>query len=122
VRRIAVIALIVTLAGCGAATRREEAHKMTGGFPDRGKQAIRHYGCGSCHTIPGVPGATASVGPSLDKWKGRVYIAGRLTNVPDNLLKFIQLPQHYQPGGAMPNLGVKPQDAKDIAAYLYTLE
>ena len=28
-------------------------------------------------------------------------------------------PQRFEPGGAMPNLGVSEDDARDMAAYLY---
>jgi cytochrome c1 len=31
------------------------------------------------------------------------------------------MPQAIEPGTAMPNLDVREQDARDIAAYLYTL-
>ena len=33
---------------------------MTGGDSGRGKQAILHYGCGTCHTIPGIEDANGS--------------------------------------------------------------
>jgi cytochrome c2 len=40
---------------------------------------------------------------------------------PDNLVKWLRQPQNVVPGNAMPDMGVTPQDARDIAAYLYTL-
>lgn len=95
--------------------------EMPGGSPVRGEEAIRAYGCDSCHTIPGISGATATVGPPLDDWADRRYIAGALPNTPDNLLYWIQYPQAIEPGTAMPNLDVTEQDARDIGAYLYTL-
>jgi cytochrome c1 len=36
-------------------------------------------------------------------------------------MQWIMDPQHYKPNTAMPKLGVTPQDAIDIAAYLYSL-
>jgi cytochrome c len=90
--------------------------------PQRGRQALQDYGCVSCHTIPGVPGANSLVGPPLTDWAGRGYIAGLLPNTPDNLVLWIQFPQEVQPGNVMPNMNVGEADARDMAAYLYTLE
>lgn len=122
---VLLLALCVALPffaeGCKARERYETAAKVTGGDPHNGKEQIQRYGCGSCHTIPGVPGANASVGPPLDKLGSRTYLAGELTNTPQNLVRWIQHPQQVEPKTAMPDLGVKDQDAKDIAAYLYTL-
>lgn len=95
--------------------------RVEGGDPDRGVQAIHAYGCGSCHAIPGVPGAVAYVGPPLDAWAERHYIAGALNNTPDNLILWLREPQTVEPGTAMPNMGVTEQDARDMSAYLYTL-
>jgi cytochrome c1 len=52
----------------------------------------------------------------------RSYIAGQLVNSPDNLVRWIMDPQGVEPGTAMPNLGVVPVVARDMAAYLYTLQ
>jgi cytochrome c1 len=61
------------------------------------------------------------VGPPLTQFGLRAYIAGQLPNQPDNLLRWLQDPQGVEPGTAMPNLGVGPAAARDMAAYLYTL-
>ncbi|TVT19894.1 c-type cytochrome, partial [Amycolatopsis rhizosphaerae] len=92
------------------------------GSPARGAQLIRQYGCGSCHTVPGVSGATGLVGPPLTRFGARSYIAGELPNNGDNLQRWIRDPRGVEPGTAMPNLGVSPLDARDIAAYLFTLK
>jgi len=89
------------------------------GDPQRGRQAIARYGCGCCHIIPGIEGATARVGPQLTDLRHRTYIAGRLPNVPHNVAAWIHDPQQFEPGVAMPNLGVSDTEARDIAAYLY---
>jgi cytochrome c len=116
--------------GAGAAwqgERRQEdtrwvAASLTGGDPDLGRAAIERYGCGSCHTIPGVRGADANVGPSLQKLAGRTYVAGVLPNTPANLTRWIQDPPAVDDKTAMPNLGITEHEARDIAAYLYTLK
>jgi cytochrome c1 len=84
-----------------------------------GRRLIASYGCGACHSIPGVPGADAMAAPPLNCFYQRTYIAGRLPNTKQNLTKWIQNPQLVDPGNAMPNLGVSQEEADDIAAYLY---
>ena len=99
----------------------EEARTLTGGDPHRGAAAIGRYGCGSCHQIPGIRGASATVGPPLAGIALRSYLAGRLSNSPDNMRRWIQHPQEIERGNAMPEMGVTDADARDITAYLYTL-
>ena len=91
------------------------------GDAERGRAALTAYGCGSCHTIPGVAGARSMVGPPLTDFGVREYIAGQLVNTPDNLVRWIADPQSIEPGTVMPDLGVAPQQALDMAAYLHTL-
>ncbi|HEX8241294.1 MAG TPA: c-type cytochrome [Allosphingosinicella sp.] len=119
------LALLVAVAAYGDhrfATQdlRRRAEAITGGNAERGRRALATYGCGSCHTIPGVGGATALVGPPLKGVGSRAIIAGKLENNPDNLRRWIIDPQSVTPGTAMPRLGVEPQAARDISAYLYT--
>lgn len=99
-----------------------EPPKVAGGKPEFAAAVMRRYGCSSCHTIPGVQGADALVGPPLAGFAHRQYIAGRLPNEPETLVRWIMTPQELKPGTAMPNLGVSDQDARNMAAYLYTLE
>ena len=87
----------------------------------RGRDHMQYYGCGSCHTIPGIPGANATVGPPLDRMGMRMYIAGTLPNSQKDLARWIQHPQTIHPGSAMPELGVTSKDANDIAQYLEEL-
>lgn len=96
--------------------------RMTGGDPARGKEAITRYGCGSCHAIPGVPGAKGKVGPPLGGLVERGYLAGRLRNTPENLMSWVRHPQKHEPGNVMPEMGVTEEDARHIAAYLYSTE
>jgi cytochrome c2 len=77
-----------------------------------------HYGCPTCHVIPGVAGAVGKVGPSLRDLAQRSYLAGTLENSPDNLALWIQHPQRIHSGTAMPEMGVTPEDAKQIATFL----
>ena len=107
--------------GTGDAEARQTAAAITGGDPARGQMLMRHYGCASCHTIPGVPGADALVGPPLAGIASRSYIGGVLTNSPANMMRWLRDPKQVDSLTAMPNVGVTESDARHLAAYLYTL-
>ena len=118
-RRSALVALAsVAALACDRGTRN--LAQLGGGDPHRGAAAIRTYGCGTCHTIPGVRGANGLVGPPLTGIAERSYIGGVLTNTPENLVRWIQDPPSIDAKTAMPNVGVTYQDAVDIAGYLYS--
>ena len=121
-----LLVIAVALAGYGCkrstAMSAADAFQITGGNSAKGAVAIRQYGCAACHTIPGIPGARATVGPQLAGISGRPYIAGVLTNTPTNLIRWIHHPQQVDPLTAMPDVGLTEPDARDIASYLYTLK
>jgi cytochrome c2 len=93
---------------------------MPEGDPQRGREAIAAHGCGACHHIPGVREARGRVGPKLEGLREQIYIGGVLPNEPESLIRWIQDPPLHSPRTAMPNLGVTEQEARDIAAYLYS--
>lgn len=107
------------VAGCGGAAR--DAALRTGGDVARGRAAIARYGCGSCHAIPGIRDATATVGPPLAGIARRSYVGGVVPNTPPALIRWIVDPPAVDSLTAMPNVGVTELDARDIAAFLYTL-
>jgi mono/diheme cytochrome c family protein len=104
---------------CGVELQGPSAHSI--GDAVLGKRALGQYACNSCHTIPGVTGAAVHVGPPLAGFARRARIAGTLANSPDNLVLWLRETQRVKPMTAMPQLGVGEQDARDIAAYLGTL-
>lgn len=120
IRAATVIVLVILAVAC---TDRETqwAAEMTGGTPSRGREVMRTYGCQSCHTIPGVTGASALVGPPLSGIGSRSYIAGVLSNTPAHMIEWLRNPPAVDSKTAMPNMSVTERDARDIAAYLYTL-
>jgi cytochrome c1 len=61
------------------------------------------------------------VGPPLTSWSRRTFIAGQIPNTPDNLVRWLRNPRAIEPGTAMPGLGLDDRQARDVAAYLYTL-
>jgi cytochrome c1 len=89
----------------------------------QGQQLIAQKGCGGCHTIPGVAGATANVGPNLAGVATRTTIAGGAVpnNGPQDLQRWILDPPAVKPGTQMPKLGLTEQEAQQIVAYLETL-
>jgi mono/diheme cytochrome c family protein len=97
------------------------AGMMREGNAARGRRLLDDYGCGACHVIPGVPDARGRAGPPLSRWAERHFIAGLLLNTPNNLVPWIVDPQSIEPGTTMPNLGVTPAQALDMARYLYSL-
>jgi cytochrome c2 len=116
-----LVAPVATACDGASDVEAREAAVMTGGTPSRGPALLRKYGCQTCHTIPGVDGADGLVGPPLDGIASRSYIAGVLPNAPANMIRWISDPKAVDSLTAMPNTGVVPVDARDIAAYLYTL-
>lgn len=117
-----VAGLLLLVAGCDRGPDPTPARPLLyGGEPAVGASLIRSYGCGTCHTIPGIREANGKVGPPLTDFAYRSYVAGNLSNEPQNLIAWIMDPQAIEPGTAMPNLGVSAAEAGHIAAYLYTL-
>lgn len=115
--------MLMTLVLLAAACKREESTVTpVAGNPGRGKQLITQYGCSACHIVPGIDGALGQVGPSLEHVAVRPVLAGKLPNTPENMTQYLQNPQLPNPENVMPNLGIKPEEARDIAAYLYTLK
>lgn len=101
------------LAACSPVEDASAAAAMQAGV-----DAIRRYGCGTCHIIPGVDGADGTVGPSLAGIERQVYLAGRLPNTPDNMAQWIMSPQRFNPNTAMPDMQVTAVDARSIATFL----
>ena len=116
---VAVVGIIYEYADQRARLRMHAAF-ATEGDSRRGEAMFIQYGCGSCHALKHVRGATGMVGPPLDGVALRVIIGGHLSNTPDNMDKWIRDPQQIAPGTAMPDLNVGAQDARDITAFLYT--
>lgn len=119
-KKALLVPLAAALAGCGGA--EVPAHlKIAGADAGRGHAALQRYGCGTCHVIPGIRGAEGLVGPPLDAFGNRSLIAGQLPNRPAVLVRWIVDAPALIPETGMPDIGVSEADAKDMAAYLYTL-
>jgi cytochrome c len=116
-----VVATALFVSACSHTPTREPPPQVPGGDPRHGAELISSFGCGSCHVVPGVRGADGKVGPPLTDFSERGYIAGELPNNGDNLIRWVMDPREVEPGTDMPDLGVTEAEARDIAAYLFTL-
>lgn len=116
------LALAAALAGCGLGERPLPHDLAPPERIARGRQLLEHYQCGSCHAIPGVSVARGRLGPPLAAFGRRSYIAGHLPNEPATLARWIAVPASLVPGTPMPAMGASADDARDMAAYLMSLE
>ena len=115
------MAMGLFVAACASTPTRQPLPQVPGGDPQRGAASIERLGCGACHVIPGIAGADGTVGPPLTDFSHRGYIAGELPNNGTNLIRWIMHPKEVEPGTDMPDLGIGETEARDIAAYLFTL-
>lgn len=122
-RRVSLLALALFtpgLPGCDRDRAPEAAQAL--GDAERGRREIARLQCGACHQIPGVRAARGSVGPTLDGFASRLYVAGKWPNQSPMLVSWLLDPPALAPKTAMPALVRDESTARDIAAYLYTLE
>lgn len=117
---VTLCSLVLVFSGCSN-SRLEHAARVTGGNPVKGREDVVRYGCPACHEIPGIPTADSRVGPSLQNIVAREYLAGQLPNTPNNMTRWIRMPQEIRPNSAMPDVGISDEEARDITAYLYSL-
>ncbi|MET0858280.1 MAG: c-type cytochrome [Telluria sp.] len=112
--RAALLAMLLALAGCG----ERAPDPALRGDAARGRIAVTQYACTACHMVPGVTGSEVYVGRPLKGLADRKFIAGRLPNTQENLMKWIRNPRAVDPLTAMPVMDVSETDARDISAYL----
>lgn len=113
-----LIVCVVALAACAHDDRLSV--RVPGGDAERGRLVLDRYQCGVCHVIPGIPAAVGRVGPALDRYAERPYLAGKFPNEPEALVNWILDAPSMAPQTAMPAIAMSQQDARDAAAYLYT--
>lgn len=111
---------LLLVGGCQQATVEPQA--IAGAEAGRGRAIIARVGCGACHVIPGVSGPRGRVGPSLDGLANQALIAGRFPNEPETLARLVRDAPSLIPQSGMPAMPLTEQEARDVAAYLYTLD
>ncbi len=117
---VAVAGAGLIAAACGEAPSR--LVNLPEGDPPRGKAVIQRVGCGACHTIPGVRWPQGTVGPSLQGFADRRLIAGRFPNEPGTLALWVRNAPALIPETGMTPMPLTEEEARDVAAYLYTLD
>jgi mono/diheme cytochrome c family protein len=118
--KAAALALLLMLSACKPPP--EERHHMPQANAARGREIIGRVGCASCHTIPGIRWPEGRVGPDLHGFANSNLIAGELPNRPDILAAYVRQAPAVLPGTTMPAMPISEGEARDVAAYLYTLE
>lgn len=113
------LVLLLTLAACKAPP--DQRHHMPQSDPARGLAAIERAGCAACHQIPGVYWPEGATGPALGQFARQGLIAGKLPNRADVLADFVRNAPAVLPGTTMPAMPLNEEEARDVAAYLYTL-
>lgn len=113
--------LLPFLAGCGEGDTAEGT-RLVEGDPANGLRIMQRLECSACHVIPGLRGAQAHVGPALSGFARRGYIGGILPNRPALLVDWVRDAPAFAPDTAMPPFVLTEHEARDIAAYLYTLD
>jgi cytochrome c len=110
-------------AGLLAACTQREPHwpQPAGADAAAGRVAIERLQCGACHEIPGVTAARGRVGPSLENFGRRVYLAGKFPQDPQLVARWVADAPSLAPGTAMPAVPMTAGEARDIAAYLHGL-
>ncbi|MBB4797467.1 mono/diheme cytochrome c family protein [Brevundimonas bullata] len=87
-----------------------------------GLRLIGHHGCAACHAIPGVRWPQGRTGGDLAGMAARPLIAGRLPNQPAVMAAFVRDAPALLPDTGMPPMPLTDAEARDVAAYLYTLD
>jgi cytochrome c2 len=119
---LAVLAVsVVALRRSARAATFREATELAGGDPHAGRQTAIALGCVACHEMPGFRGTKPQVGPSLAAFAQRSFVAGVIENTPDHVTQFLRDPRSIAPRSAMPKLRMTERQARDLAAFLYTL-
>ena len=119
-RRWAPMVAALLAAGCGEGSA--PARTIAGAEAERGLAVIRREGCAACHLVPGVDWPQGRAGPALNGFAASPLIAGRLPNRPDVLTAWLIDPPSLTPGTAMPPSSITEAEARDVAAFLYTLD
>lgn len=120
--RLTAGTVLVCAALASGCTKEAPASRVAGGDPERGRLLVQQYQCAACHFIPEVQGPNGDAGPSLQSMGRMSYIAGSIPNQPENMIRFLQNPPAVKPGTLMPALGISNDEARHMAAFMYSLK
>lgn len=112
--------LAVLLTAC--LDKTDPPRTIAGADPPRGLAVIERTGCAACHVVPGVDWPKGLSGPSLEGFGSSPMVAGRLPNQPAVLTAWLIDAPSLSPETGMPPMPLTEAEARDVAAYLYTLD
>lgn len=121
-RYLGAVSLTVPFVLAACADPEYPRRTVAGADAGRGLELVRETGCAACHDIPNVRWPKGRSGPSLAGIGTRPLIAGRIPNQPDAMVTFIQDAPSLVAGTAMPAMPLNDRQARDVAAFLYTLD
>lgn len=107
---------------CACVDKTDLPRPMVQADPAAGLAVIKEAGCAACHQIPGVAWPAGRSGSNLAGFGAQPLIVGRLPNQPDVLIRWLIDAPSLDPGTAMPPMPLTQDQARDVAAYLYTLD
>lgn len=113
---------LAALAIAACAEKPVLPRQFAGADPERGRAIAERLACAACHDIPGIHWPRGRVGGPLAGFSARPLIAGRFPNQPDILVQWLRDAPSLAPATAMPPQHLSPAEARDVAAFLYTLE
>ena len=106
---------------CACADKSDPPRAIAGADAGRGLAIMERVGCAACHVTPDIGWPQGLAGPSLHGFADSPMIAGQFPNRPDLLIAFIKDAPSMAPATAMPAMPLTDAEARDVAAYLYTL-
>ena len=113
--------LALTALLCACADKSEPPRAIMGADASRGLEVMDRVGCAACHVTPGIDWPRGLAGPSLQGFADSPMIAGQFPNRPGVQTTFSRDAPSIAPPPAMPAMPLTDAEARDVAAYLYTL-
>jgi cytochrome c1 len=121
--RAGIVAMSAAGLALGACVDKSDLPRpLAGADSERGRRTAERLACAACHEIPGIAWPKGRVGGSLEGFARRPLIAGRFPNQPYVLVRWLVDAPSLAPGTGMPPQALTAAEARDVAAYLYTLK
>jgi len=104
------------------AQQGQPASPPSAGGAAKGAEIFKEKNCVNCHSIAGLM-TKGHVAPDLTHVGSRTTLAaGTLPNTPENLAKWLENPDAVKKGVNMPQIGLEPDQIKDLVAFLEGLK
>ncbi len=118
----AVVSALAALTVAACADKGPSPRGLAGADAERGRMIAEQVACAACHQIPGIKWPQGRMGGTLEGFGARTHIAGRFPNQPDILVRWLRDAPALSPDTGMPPTGLSEAEARDVAAYLYSLD